>query len=274
MLLLHGFAGTWWVMRHQLEALAAAGYHAVAVDLRGHGDSDKPPRGYDSWTLAADVTNLIRALGHASAVIVGHGEGGFLAWTAAYRRPGAVDALAVLGSAHPHAFRSTALRSSAQRRMLMRAIAAYQPPRLPERALTRHGAEKVERLLRQGSGPDWPLTKDFTETSHHLRTAMLIPKVAHLTLESQRWMFRSQFRPDGAAFRRMTAGRLHHPVLALRGELDQFVLDDTVRRSSRWAPELDYVEVPGAGHFVTMEAPDETSRLLVDFVRRSHRPTE
>ena len=54
-MLLHGFPEFWWTWRHQLPALADAGFHAVAVDLRGYGDSDKPPRGYDLWTLAGDV---------------------------------------------------------------------------------------------------------------------------------------------------------------------------------------------------------------------------
>ena len=54
-LLLHGFPQFWWAWRQQLVDLADAGYRAVAVDLRGYGASDKPPRGYDSPTLAADT---------------------------------------------------------------------------------------------------------------------------------------------------------------------------------------------------------------------------
>ncbi len=70
-LLLHGFPEFWWTWRHQLVALADAGYRAVAVDLRGYGGSDKPPRGYDLMTAAADIAGLIRALGEANAVVVG-----------------------------------------------------------------------------------------------------------------------------------------------------------------------------------------------------------
>jgi len=72
--LLHGFPEFWWTWRRQLPALAEAGFRAVAVDLRGYGDSDKPPRGYDLWTLAGDVAGLIRALGEPTARIVGHGS--------------------------------------------------------------------------------------------------------------------------------------------------------------------------------------------------------
>src|SRR6185369_8526246 len=63
-ILLHGFGSFWWSWRHQLKALTGA--RVVAVDLRGYGGSDKPPRGYDGWTLAGDTAGLVRALGHTS----------------------------------------------------------------------------------------------------------------------------------------------------------------------------------------------------------------
>jgi pimeloyl-ACP methyl ester carboxylesterase len=73
-MLLHGFGSFWWSWRHQLRGLTGA--RVVAVDLRGCGGSDKPPRGYDGWTLAGDTAGLIRALGHSSATLVGHADGG------------------------------------------------------------------------------------------------------------------------------------------------------------------------------------------------------
>ncbi|HUB54414.1 MAG TPA: alpha/beta fold hydrolase, partial [Mycobacterium sp.] len=59
-IMLHGFGSFWWSWRHQLRGLSGA--RVVAVDLRGYGGSDKPPRGYDGWTLAGDTAGLIRAL--------------------------------------------------------------------------------------------------------------------------------------------------------------------------------------------------------------------
>src|SRR5262249_55880095 len=86
-LFLHGFPEFWGAWRDPLAVLADAGSRAVAVDLRGYGASDKPPRGYDGYTLAADVTGLIRALGERDATIVGTGYGGLLAWTTAALHP-------------------------------------------------------------------------------------------------------------------------------------------------------------------------------------------
>ena len=69
--LLHGMPEFWWAWRHQLPALAAAGYRVAAMDLRGTGASDKPPHGYDVPTLARDVAGLVRSLGADRAVVVG-----------------------------------------------------------------------------------------------------------------------------------------------------------------------------------------------------------
>ena len=80
-ILLHGFGSFWWSWRHQLRGLTGA--RVVAVDLRGYGGSDKPPRGYDGWTLAGDTAGLIRALGHSSATLIGHAEGGLACWATA-----------------------------------------------------------------------------------------------------------------------------------------------------------------------------------------------
>ena len=93
-ILLHGFPGFWWSWRHQLATLAGAGFRAVACDLRGYGASDKPPRGYDPMTAAADVAGLVRALGEDRAVLVGQDWGAHIAWTTAALHP-------TVGSAPP-----------------------------------------------------------------------------------------------------------------------------------------------------------------------------
>jgi pimeloyl-ACP methyl ester carboxylesterase len=105
-LLLHGFPEFWWTWREQLATLAAAGYRAVAPDLRGYGGSDKPPRGYDLVTAASDAAGLIRALGEANAVVIGHDWGGLVAWTMAAYYPKVVRRLAVISMAHPLRMRS------------------------------------------------------------------------------------------------------------------------------------------------------------------------
>src|SRR5262245_9249721 len=88
-LLCHGFPESWYSWRHQLPALAAAGYRAVAPDMRGYGRSDAPAEidKYTVFHLVGDMLGLCDALGEKQAVIVGHDWGSIVAWTAALLRP-------------------------------------------------------------------------------------------------------------------------------------------------------------------------------------------
>jgi pimeloyl-ACP methyl ester carboxylesterase len=85
----HGFPESWYSWRHQLGALADAGYRAVAVDMRGYGRSGQPPRidDYRITELVADLVGVVAALGEQTAVVVGHDWGAPVAWTAAWTRP-------------------------------------------------------------------------------------------------------------------------------------------------------------------------------------------
>ena len=124
-ILLHGFPQFWWSMRHQLEAIAGAGYRAVAPDLRGYGASDKPPRGYDAFTLASDVAGMVRALGARDAIIVGHDWGGYAAWCTAVLHPGSVRGIVTLAAPHPLRFRKLKEHDHAENRLCLHRITCF-----------------------------------------------------------------------------------------------------------------------------------------------------
>src|SRR5688572_25435966 len=140
--LLHGFPEFWWAWHRQLPLLADAGFRAVAVDLRGYGASDKPPRGYDGYTLAADIAGLIRALGERSATIVGSGLGGMVAWTVASFHPSLVRRLVVLGAPHPLRLRAAIFADPRGQFTASTPALKFQLPRY-EHVLTRDGAAAV-----------------------------------------------------------------------------------------------------------------------------------
>ncbi|CAM3075709.1 alpha/beta fold hydrolase [Skermania piniformis] len=264
-LLLHGFADFWWSWRHQLGALGDAGWRAVAVDLRGYGDSDKPPRGYDGWTLAGDVAGLIRALGHTGATLVGHADGGLVCWATAVLHPRLVHSIALINSPHPDALKHAVLHDAAQRDLWLPGFLRHQLPRYPERTLTRHDGQAVEDLLRARSGPTWPGTADFADTARRLRSAIRIPGAAHCALEYQRWAFRSQWRADGRRFMSTLRIPLDLPVLQIHGELDPYIRAESFRRCLRWAPGRELVGIPGAGHFPHQECPERVTAQLLRF---------
>src|SRR5438034_6306917 len=94
-ILLHGFPEFWYSWRFQLPFLAEHGYTAVAPDLRGYNDTDKPRKGYDTATLTRDIEGLVKAQGKEKAIIVGHDWGGAVAWVFAARYPGMTERLIV-----------------------------------------------------------------------------------------------------------------------------------------------------------------------------------
>src|SRR6195256_533989 len=97
-LLVHGFPESWFSWRHQIDALAAAGFRVVAPDMRGYGKSDRP-EGIDQYTilhLVGDMVGILDALGAPTAVIAGHDWGASIAWQAALTRPDRFRAVAAL----------------------------------------------------------------------------------------------------------------------------------------------------------------------------------
>lgn len=271
-LLLHGFAGFWWSWHRVIPQLAASGFRVVAADLRGYGDSDKPPRGYDGWTLAGDVAGLIRALGERRAHLVGHAWGGMLAWSTAALHSRVVESVSVLGSAHPLALRSAIVRTALKPGKHNQAAAAAelfrsQPPVLPERRLRRDDAAYVGQLLVAWAGPQWPTESDASAVITRHRDAMLVQAVAHSALEYHRWAVRSQLRGDGKRFADAVSVPVRVPVLQLHGEQDPCVLSETARRSTRWAgPRSRFQSLPDVGHLPHLETPAATVRALAEFL--------
>ncbi|EOM75085.1 alpha/beta hydrolase [Rhodococcus rhodnii] len=266
MVLLHGFADFWWSWRHQLGPLTDAGYRVLAVDLRGYGDTDKPPRGYDGWTLANDVAGLIRAHGGSPATVVGHADGGLVAWATSILHPDLVHAAVSIAAPHPIALRRGALFERHQRAALLPSLLSHQLPWRPERVLTRnHGAE-VERIVRARCGPAYTRSDEFDEVCARMRAAILIPGAAYSTLEYQRWAFRSQFRPDGRRFMAAMDVQVAPPVLQIHGQLDPFVLGRPVRESAAFTSYGRIHSVAGVGHYPHWEAPRRTNDAIVEFL--------
>ncbi|KAA1251134.1 alpha/beta hydrolase [Mycobacterium simiae] len=268
-ILLHGFGSFWWSWRHQLRGLTSA--RIVAVDLRGYGGSDKPPRGYDGWTLAGDTAGLIRALGHSSATLVGHADGGLACWTTALLHSRLVRAIALISSPHPVALRRSTVTRRDQGRALLPTLLRYQMPLWPEHVLTRHNADELERLMRSRSAAKWAVSEDFSQSIGYLRQAIQIPAAAHCALEYQRWAVRSQLRAEGLRFMKSMRQQLAVPLLHLRGDADPYVLADPVERTQRYAPHGRYVSIAGAGHFSHEETPVEVNKHLTRFLDQVHR---
>lgn len=256
--LLHGFPQNWWAWRAQLPALAAAGYRAAAMDLRGTGASDKPPSGYDMATLTQDVAGVIRSLGAQEAVVVGHGIGGIVAWSMAGLQPEVTRAVAAFSALHPMRMHSSSVMAAMATRTSARRLLFAQLPWFPERRIT-HG-DLVARVLNDWGAPGWT-TPELVET---YRTAARIPFAAHSAMEIVRWLVRSTPRVDGQRYLAAMRQLVRVPVLQVHGEADRAI----PLRVASWGNGAPYrfESVPGAGHFLPEEAPEETSRLLIGWL--------
>lgn len=262
-LLLHGFPQFWWAWRHQMAALAEAGYRACAMDLRGYGASDKPPRGYDTRTSATDVASVLRSLGGSRAAVVGHGWGGWIAWSMPTLQPTVTRAIASLSMPHPLVFRKASFANPRQLKANAY-LGGLQRPFVPERQMTVHGGY-VQRLLREWASPEgiWP----SPEEARIYSDAMALPFVAHSAAEYYRWVVRSQVRPDGWKFAARMKTPISLPVLQLHGEHDGAVLADTAGGSAAYVTgRFDRHLVPNAGHFLPEEAPDVVNQHLLDWL--------
>lgn len=266
-LLLHGFADFWWSWRHQLTSLAEQGLRPVAVDLRGYGDSDKPPRGYDGWTLAGDIAGLIRALGNTSATLVGHADGGLVGWVTAVMHPRVVRSIVLVSSPHPRSLKRSVLFTKEQRKVWLPEFLNHQTPRFPEKHLTREDGAAVEEMLRERTGEKFQATEEFGEVVRKMRAAVQIPGVAHCAMEYQRWAFRSQWRADGRRFMKIMDQTISQPTVQIRGAEDNYILESTLVRCARYAPRQELVTVPDAGHFAHQEQPDLVTEAIAKAAR-------
>jgi pimeloyl-ACP methyl ester carboxylesterase len=266
-LFLHGFPEFWWAWHEILPPVADAGFRAVAMDLRGYGASDKPPRGYDGYAMAADVTGLIRALGERSAMVVGSGAGGMIGWAAATFHPKLVSRLVVLGAAHPLRLRAAMFADPRGQMAASAPILKFQVPRY-EHVLTRDDAALVGELLAAWGSPRWTDSPEFAEYSGRCREAMLIPQAAFCALEAYRWVFRSAMRLQGFRFVKLMQKPIITPTLQLHGALDAATLPRTAQGSGRYvvAP-YEWRLVGDSGHFLHQEAPDVVTGEILRWLK-------
>ena len=245
-LLLHGFPQFWWTWREQLSSLQPPAIRAVAADLRGYGGSDKPPRGYDLITAASDAAGLIRSLGEANAVVVGHDWGGLIAWTMAAYLPKVVRRLAVVSVAASAAAAGRRarrpVRPGPQQRLRR---SASSSPCCPNGSCSAHDAKRVGQMLTPGPGPAGPTRRSERRTA---------PRCASPRSRTPRWSITAGSCGPGcgrtacATRADARAGPGAHPAAARLAR--QLRAGGTARGSGR------YVDAPyrwrlidGAGHF-------------------------
>jgi pimeloyl-ACP methyl ester carboxylesterase len=300
-LLCHGFPESWYSWRHQIEALAAAGFHAVAPDMRGYGKSDAP-EAIDQYTifhLVGDLVGLLDALEAPTAVIVGHDWGANIAWQAARLRPDrfrAVVALSVPFRPRGPVRPTSVMPQTADAQFYQ---LYFQNPGVAEAELERDPRATVRNMLYGASG-DGAAARAAAASSGASPNLGMVPKGggflrgsgAPATLPA--WLSeadidfyagefkRSGFRGGLNYYRNidrnweLTAAfadvKVTVPALYVAGDRDMVVsfpgTDQLLANLKQFVPALRKIQMlPGCGHWTQQERPGEVSAAIIDFVR-------
>lgn len=273
--LLHGFPELAYSWRHQIGPLAQAGYRVLAPDLRGVGGSDRPDdiAAYAVTELAADVVALIDHAGREQAIVIGHDWGADAAWKTAWMHPERVAAVA--GLSVPFIPRAPAPPVGIMREHLGEDfyMVWFQEPGVAERALE----QDVRRTLATTKvwTREWAASHDDPPTPPFMTDADLQVYVDAYT--------RTGFSGGLALYRNLDRNweltapfadrRIEQPALFLTGERDPVRSFMPAAAMDGWVTDLRAsVVVPGAGHWVNQERPDEVNAALLDWLGTLRRP--
>ena len=268
--LCHGFPELAWSWRHQIPALAAAGYRVLAPDMRGFGGSSIPAQieAYDILSLCADLRGLLDAQGEEQAVFIGHDWGSHAVWSLAAYFPERVRAVA--GLSVPFVPRAPAPPIPIMRRHLGEDfyIVWFQEPGVADEALARD----VRRTLttsrqwtadwaeEEGANPRRPQWLPEEDLEVYIRAFQKTGFTGGLNWYrnmDRNWELTEPFKDR----------RIDQPALFLTGELDLVRSFMPAQAMAGWVTDLRReVIVPGAGHWVQQQAPDEVNAALLEFL--------
>jgi len=300
-LLCHGFPESWYSWRHQIGALAAASFHAVAPDMRGYGKSDAP-EAIDQYTifhLVGDMVGLLDALQAPNAVIVGHDWGANVAWQAALMRPDRFRAVA--GLSVPFRPRGKVRPTSAMPRTENAQFYQlyFQEPGPAEAELERDPRATIRDMLFGASGDGVAAARAAAGSGGGASLGM-VPKGggflqgpgAPATLPA--WISENDIDFCGAELKRSGfRGALNYyrnidrnweiqgslagapvsvPALYVAGDRDFVVsfpgMDQLLANLKRFVPALRNIQMlPGCGHWTQQERPNEVNAAIIDFIR-------
>ena len=293
--LCHGFPESWYSWRHQLVALAEAGYHAVAPDMRGYGKTDRPEAidQYSLLHLVGDLVGLLDALGERTAVVVGHDWGAPVAWHAALLRPDRFRG--VVGLSVPFRPRGSVPPTT---RMPQSADAVFyqlyfQEPGVAEAEFERDPQATIQRMLLGGSGQAGGDALGMVARGGGFLDFKSLPASLPMWISRPTSPSTLPSSSERASAVRSTGTRnidrnwellapwkgapITVPALYVAGDRDMVVrfpgMDRLLPTLKDAIPKLQgTILLPGCGHWTQQERPGEVNAALLEFLKTLDAP--
>jgi pimeloyl-ACP methyl ester carboxylesterase len=246
--LLHGFPDSGRLWRHQVGALADAGFKVIVPDMRGYGASDKPAEieAYNILFLVADIGAVLDDAAVETAHVVGHDWGAAVAWALAALAPERVDHLAALSVGHPSTFRAGGFDQYEKSWYML----LFQFEQIAEQWL---------------SNKDW---SNFRAWGGHPDADAVIGELeANASLTPGLNWYRANIPPESYVAPPLVLPPIQAPTLGVWSSGDMALTEGQMTRSAEQvAGSWRYERLDGPGHWMQLEAPDEVNRLLGDFL--------
>ena len=291
-LLAHGWPESWYSWRHQMTMLADAGYHAVAPDMRGYGETDKPAAvdDYDVNHVAGDLVGILDALGEETAILVGHDWGAIVAWTTVLLHPSRFTALIAMSVPYGGRVAQSPMESWQEafgenffyilyhnepggiaeaeydadpRGLISRLYLSPNSPRV-QPAITdplRSAGGWIGRLGAPMGLPDWLLQEDLDYVVSQFENSGFRGGMNYYRNFHRNWEITEHLQ----------GAKIKIPVLFIAGSRDMVIAgaekESLTATISRATEDLrDVVLIPEIGHWVQQEAPDEVNQAISDFL--------
>ena len=288
----HGWPESWYSWRHQLTAVAAAGFRCVAPDMRGYGGTQAPEpiEAYTLFNLVGDMAELVKALGESRAVIVGHDWGAPVAWHAALWRPDLFPAVCAMSVPYAPPGYVDILSALEKLGIADFYLQYFQKPGVPEAELQQDIRGALRRLYYTASGDLAEQGKGFgrlptgTLLGNTVDPAALPGWLAEADLDYYAGEFaRAGFRGGLNWYRNLRRNwelmgpwrgqPIRQPSLFIAGSRDGVLKFPAAQAQLDAYPQTlpglrgSHI-LDGAGHWVQQERPAEVNRLLVDFLKK------
>ena len=286
--LCHGFPESWYSWRHQIKALSEAGYHVVAPDMRGYGQTDRPDAidQYSLFHLVGDIVGLVNAIGDKQAVVIGHDWGAPVAWHCALFRPDLFRAVA--GLSVPFRPRGRAAPTSLMPRTDSEIFYQlyFQTEGVAEKEFEQDIRKTIRLVLAGRASKDTAMSPMVPRQGGWHASRPLPSSLPGWLTEADIDFYVAEFQRSGFRgglnwYRNIdrnwellapwTGARVMVPALYMAGEQDLVVkfpgTGQLIANLGQFVPKLQKtIMLPDCGHWTQQEKPDEVNAAIIAFL--------